>query len=300
MVDSIINCKNPLEAQVVLLAANYDVTSSFGKGADKGPAAIKSCLDGQIEFYERGTRTSPTLERKIAYNDLGDLNNLSPEEMVDVVGKKFFEHYRRDKFVVTVGGEHSVSNGPFRYLAKKHNPEDVTLFQIDAHLDMRDTDADYNDKPWGKYAHSCVMRRGAELGFRTVQVGIRASSKDEYEFAERLGSMVFRWGRGFNGRQIAIPDIDTIVNSIETARVYVTIDVDGFDPSHMPETGTPVQGGIEWWYGQELLRKVFEEKNVIATDVVEVAPKFDPSLTAYGAAQLIYNMIAWKFAKERK
>jgi len=291
MVDSIINCKNPLEAQVVLLAANYDKTSSFGKGANKGPVAIRTCLDRQIEFWERTTRTSPTERLKIAYHNMSDLNHLRPEEMVNAVESVFEKLYERGVFVLTVGGEHSVSNGPFRYLAKKHNPEDVTLFQIDAHLDMRDTDADYNDKPWGKYAHSCVMRRGAELGFRTVQVGIRASSKDEYSFAERFGSRVFRWGRD-------VPSIDDIAGSIQTRDVYVTIDVDGFDPAHMPETGTPVQGGIEWWYGQELLRRVFEEKKVIAADVVEVAPKQKPSLTAYGAAQLIYNMIAWKFAKK--
>ena len=293
MVDSIINCNNHLEAGVVLLAANYDRTSSFGKGADKGPEVIKACLDRQIEFYERMTRTSPAESLKIAYDDLGNINRLFPEKMVDMVGKKFLEHYRRNRFVITIGGEHSVSNGPFIALAGRRDLKDITLFQIDAHLDMRDTDADYNNNSWGKYAHSCVMRRGAELGFKTVQVGIRAASKDEYDFAERHGSFVFKWGRN-------VPSIDDIVNAIQTKDVYVTIDVDGFDPSHMPETGTPVQGGIEWWYGVDLLRKVFEEKNVIAADVVEVAPKQEVSLTAYGAAQLVYNMIAWKYAKELK
>jgi len=293
MVDSIVNCESPSEADVVLLAANYDKTSSFGKGADKGPKIVKDCLDTQIEFYERFTKSNPVADgSKISYYDMGDLNSMEPETMVNMLERRFGLFYDEGKFMITLGGEHSVSNGPFKHTASKQNAKDITIFQIDAHLDMRDTDADYRDKPFGKYAHSCVMRRGAELGFKTVQVGIRASSKDEYEFAEKHGSKVFQWGKGY------IPSIDVIVNSIETEKVYVTVDVDGFDPSHMPETGTPVQGGIEWWYGQELLRKIFKEKDVIAADIVEVAPKFDPSLTAYGAAQIVYNMIAWKFHKK--
>lgn len=289
VVESIINCADPLEAKVMLLGANYDKTSSFGKGADKGPKAIKKCLDEQIEFDEKFTRSL-----KIAYHSLGDLNVFSPEKMIYIVARNFLYFYDKEKFIITIGGEHSVSNGPFKALALRENPGDITIFQIDAHLDMRDTDADYNDKPWGKYAHSCVMRRGAELGFKTTQVGIRASSKDEYAFAEKHGSKVFRWGRGH------IPSIDVVVNSIETEKVYVTIDVDGFDPSHMPATGTPVQGGIEWYYGLDLLKKVFKEKDVVATDIVEVAPRPHDHLTEYGAAQIVYNMITWKFGNEKK
>ena len=291
MIESIINCENPFEADVVLLAANYDKTSSFGKGADKGPVAVKDCLDGQIEI------TNPEL--KISYYDPGDLNSMEPEIMVSMLERRFGLFYDEGKFMITLGGEHSVSNGPFKHLASKQDAKDITIFQIDAHLDMRDTDADYRDKPFGKYAHSCVMRRGAELGFKTVQVGMRrAYSKEEYEFARQHGSKVFEWGKGFTGRQIVVPSIDNIVNAIETDQVYVTIDVDGFDPVHMPETGTPVQGGLEWWYGVNLLRKVFEQKKIVAADIVEIAPKLDPSLTAYGAAQLIYWMVGWKFNKK--
>ncbi|MBI2084792.1 MAG: agmatinase, partial [Candidatus Aenigmarchaeota archaeon] len=263
----ITNCDDPSEADVVILGANYDRTSSFGKGADKGPSETISVLNRQIEFFEKYTETYPGDNLKISYVDMGNLNSMMPEDMVDYVTKNFDSHLSKGKFVTMLGGEHSLSNAPFLALSKMHNPKDVTIFQIDAHLDMRDTDEDYNDKPWGKYAHSAVMRRGAELGFPTVQVGIRAYAKEEMDFARKHGSKVFEWG---NGKDSSLKDI---IASIPTGKVYVTIDIDGIDPSHMPGTGTPVQGGLDWHFTMNLLQQVFQKKDVVGFDIVEIAPK---------------------------
>jgi agmatinase len=292
MVEYIINCSDASKADVVLLSANYDKTSSFGKGADKGPKAIISCLDRQIELYERITGTEPCRKYKIAHCDLGDLNKLSPEKMIRKVANKFEQHYTTGKFVVVLGGEHSVSNGPFRVLAL-NRPSDITVFQIDAHADMRNDDSDYAERPHGKYAHSCVMRRACESGLKTVQVGIRAYSKDEYDYMKDKKLKVFEWGIG------KPPSIGSIIKAVDTSKVYLTIDVDGIDPSHMPATGTPVQGGLEWSYTLGLLHELFKAKNVIASDIVEVAPRQGDTLTEYGAAQLCYNIIAHKMTNQK-
>ena len=290
MPDSIINYDNPKDADVILIGANYDVTSSFGKGANKGPAAIVGCLNRQIEFYERFTGTMPADQLKIAYHDLGDLNALSPEAMVERVRSAYEEYFGAGKFIILLGGEHSVSNGPWQAMAHREEASDVTILQIDAHFDLRDTDADYHDEPHGKYAHACVMRRAVELGYNTAHVGIRAYSKDELAFAKSKGLIVFEWGPG------ETPAPEEIVAAIKTDKVYLTIDVDGIDPMHMPATGTPVQGGLEWYYTWQLFQELFQKKNVIGADIVEVAPRTADNLTEYGAAQICYSLIAYKLA----
>jgi agmatinase len=289
----IVNCDDPERADVVLVGANYDRTSSFGKGANRGPAAIVQCLNTQIEFLERATGTSPADELSIAYVDLGDLNELAPEAMVERVRDAYLGPYAAGKFTVVLGGEHSVANGPFQAVAARQRPEDVTIVYLDAHLDMRDTDADYNDQPFGKYAHSCVLHRGVELGFRAVHVGARAFSEYERDFARQHGVPVFEWGVG------PVPSVEEVLGAVATEQVYVSIDVDGFDPAHMPATGTPVAGGIEWHYGLRLLRELCAAKTVLGADVVEVAPRPGERLTEYGAAQLVYSLIAYRQAARR-
>lgn len=141
------------------------------------------------------------------------------------------------------------------------------------------------------------MRRASEFGFPILAVGVRAYSKDELDFALAHSKQitVVEWGRVELGR-LGIAPRD-IVAKIQTDDVYLTVDVDGFDPAHMPATGTPVQGGIEWYFGLELIREIFARKRVIGVDVVEVAPRPGDTLTEYGAAQIVYDMIAAKLAK---
>lgn len=287
MAEGMVNCDDASEADVVLMSAQYDVTSSFGKGADKGPQAILKCLNEQIESFERMTRTEPSESLKIAYHDLGELNALPPEEMVKRVAEEYEKLFSAGKFVILLGGEHSVSNGSFQAIARAGNPQDVTILQIDAHLDLREDDTDYNPTPFGRYAHSAVMRRAFELGFRIVPVGVRTYSREEYDFAKKNNIKAFEWGA-------ATPSITSILEAIPTQKVYITIDVDGIDPSHLPATGTPVQGGLSWWFALKLLERVLKEKEVIAADIVEVAPRPNDQLTEYGAAQLCYNIIAGK------
>jgi N1-aminopropylagmatine ureohydrolase len=289
MVASIINWSEPDSADAVLISVPYGHGASFGAGASRGPAAIIACLDRQIELLERHTGTEPALDYKIAHQLLAEVEALPPEVMVEQVAAAVARAAPR--FTVLLGGTHAVSIGAFRAHAARGRVDDVTIVQLDAHLDMRDDDADYNDRDPSRFAHSCVMRRGRELGFRTCSVGIRAYAREEHRFAVAEGLPVFEWGLD------AEPAIETILAAVATERIYLTIDVDGFDPAVAPATGTPVPGGLSWAYGTRLLRALCSAKEVIGADVVEVAPVPGSGLTEYAAAQLCYDILCYTLLK---
>lgn len=290
-IQTVINTKKVEEADVVIVSAPYEKTASSRKGTVNGPKAIIEILDNKIEFFDRKFKCEPKEYVKTASHNLGNLSWLSPEKALVKITNACDTLIQDNKFVFLLGGEHSVSLGLFQALAKKYDPKDTTIIQIDAHCDLRDTDSDYSTHP-SKLAHSCVLHRGNELGYNLVQVGIRTYSIDEYNYFSdpKNNITVFEWG---NGKKI--PTIEEILQSVKTKNIYITIDVDGFDPSFMPGTGTPVQGGLEWWYGIELIEKLITEKNLIGADIVEVSPMKDSVLTEYGAAQLLYTMLAHKF-----
>ncbi len=283
-----INCKDPAKATIVVLCAPYEKTASYLKGTSKAPKAIMSSLTSQIENWDRFTNSLPSPNRKVALKELSGLNRLSPSAMVSRVKKEYSQCIDNGPFVFMLGGEHSVSTGAFQAIASKTDPTKITICQIDAHLDLRNDDTDYSEAPHGQYAHSTVMRRARELGFQVVNVGARAFSKEEREFALENGVRVFEWGIG------SVPSPADIVESIKTRDVYITIDADGLDPAHLPATGTPVQGGLEWYYTISLLKVLFLKKNVIGADIVEVAPRPHDVVTEYGAAQLCYTMLAMR------
>lgn len=294
MIDSIINCDNPKEADAIVVSVGYDRTASHGKGAINGASAIIKGLKEDVEFLDRYSKTEPGYSFNIHNHDLGNLNALLPEEMVARVKDAFLKLYVPSRFQMLLGGEHSVSIGALQAIAERHNPKDITILQIDAHPDLRDDDSNSNpdqSRPT-KFAHACVMRRAHELGFKIVQVGIRSYSMDEYLYLQKHRDIkTFEWGLG------KTPSVSKIIKSIKTDKVYLDIDVDGFDPAHMPATGTPVQGGLEWYYGLDLIRKTIEKKDVIAADILEVSPRPNDVLTEYGAAQLCYNIISQRLLK---
>lgn len=286
------------KADVLLLGIEYDRTSSFGKGADKGPEAIMDCFDTQLELYERHTKWSPAKELKISSTILPGLRNKKPEEMVKEVSSEFSKIFKEHKFTVGLGGDHSVSIGFLDALSRIYpknqaTKNQTTILQIDAHLDLRDDDSDYSPDP-SRLAHSCVMKRALDMGFKIVPVGIRAYADFEMETAKRNGIKFFEWPREEDKKLIK-----AILNSIKTKDVYITLDADGIDPSHMPATGTPVQGGLSWRFAFELLKEVFHKKNVVGADIVEVAPRENDKLTEFGAAQIAYYMIGLKFKGKR-
>ena len=296
MVDSIISSNKIDNADVVVISASYEKTASSRKGTINGPKAVMHMLDSKLELFDRNYKIQVCDAIKIAHKDLGKISNLSPDKSLEKITNECTKILNKNVFVFLLGGEHSVSLGLFKALSKKINPKDTTIVQIDAHCDLRNTDADYNDDPTN-LAHSCVLRRAHELGYNLVQVGIRTYSTYEYDYFTKNKNTikVYEWS---NNKKI--PSVDEIIKSIKTKNVYLTIDVDGFDPAHMPGTGTPVQGGLEWWYGVELIEKLILKKNLVGADIVEVSPMKDSVLTEYGAAQLCYSIIANKFRNKLK
>ncbi len=294
MANSIINTRKIEDADVVLVSAAYEKTASSHKGTINGPKKVIECLNSQIEFFDRKFKVEVTDFVKIAHQNLGNLQKLTPEKTLQKIRTSCENLVQKNKFVFILGGEHSVSIGLFQALALKYNPKDVTILQIDAHCDLRKDDSDYSKKP-SQLAHSTVMRHASKLGYPIVQVGIRTYSKEEYDYFSnpKNNVKVFEWNID------RIP-VEKILESIKTKYLYITIDVDGFDPAYMPGTGTPVQGGLNWYYGVDLIEKAINKSYLIGADIVEVSPMRDSVLTEYGAAQLAYTIIANKFRDKLK
>ncbi|MDP2789318.1 MAG: agmatinase [bacterium] len=291
MIDQVINTKDPKKADVVILSAPYEGGVSFMGGTAKAPKKILDCLNNNLELFSIKFLCEPAKKIKTAHLEIAGLRKLSPEKAWKKISTEYKKVLDNKKFPILLGGEHTVSLGALDALSKTETPNTVTILHIDAHQDLRDNNSDYSNKV-SKYAHSCAMRRVHELGYPLVQVGIRTFSKYEYEYSKKNKKTikVFPWIRGIDK-----PKVAEIIKSIKTKKVYLSLDVDGIDPSFMPGTGTPVQGGLKWNYTLNLIDKLFETKNVIAADIVEVSPMRDSVLTEFGAAQICYNMIAEKF-----
>lgn len=304
MVDSIISAKNENEADVVILSAPYEKTTSSRGGTRLGPKSIMKMMDTKLELFDRKYKKVVRDFVKIHHKDIKGMRFLSPQKSVDKIATESEKILNDNKFVFLLGGEHSVSHGLLKAVSKKYDPKDVTILQIDAHCDLRDDSSDYDERP-SNFAHSCVLRRVSELGFPLVQIGIRTYFKGEYEYFSdpKNNVTVFEWGASTLtsspdsalGAIWKVPEIEDIIDSIKTKYIYITIDVDGFDPSVMPGTGTPVPGGLSWEYGVELLERAIKKAELVSADIVEVSPQKDSVITEYSAAQLVYSIIAHKF-----
>lgn len=292
MIDTIVNTKNTKDADVILVSAPYEHSVSFMGGTAKAPKKIVHCLNNNLELFDVELRCEPAKKIMTSHQEISKLEKLTPEKAIKKISLKYQKFFNQKQLIIMLGGEHTVSLGALEAISKKENPKDITILQIDAHQDLRNDSCDYDEK-CEKFAHSCVMRRIHELGFPIVQVGIRTYSKYEYEYWQKNKKTitVFEWGK----KEIPIRQI---LESIKTKKIYITVDVDGFDPTYMPGTGTPVQGGLQWYYGLDLIEKAIDQKELVGADVVEVSPQHDSVLTEFGAALICYRMIAHKFKKK--
>lgn len=263
-------------ARVVVIPVPYDRTSTWIKGADKGPATIIEA-SAHMELYD--IETDSEIYKKGIFTAEPVAGQQSAEDMVEMVAEQVQQHLQNDKFVVVLGGEHSVSIGSVS--AHVANNTDITVLQLDAHSDLRD------EYEGSKYNHACVMARIVEL-CPIVQVGIRSMDLSEKKTLD-------------TNRVIFASEISTNKTWIEkvlsklSQNVYVTIDLDVFDPSIMSSTGTPEPGGLLWHDVLGLLRTVFESRNVVGFDVVELCPDQRNKAPDFLAAKLIYKLLSYKF-----
>jgi agmatinase len=264
----------------VVIPVPYDGTSTWIKGADKGSSAIIEAsanmelydIETDFEAYKEGIFTDEVLAERS-----------SPENMVAAVKKRVTNHLENNKFTVVIGGEHTVSIGAIHAHAKHIN--DLCVLQLDAHADLRE---EYEGSP---YNHACVMARAREL-CPIVQVGIRSMDVSEKKTMDE-------------GRVFFASDIHNTnkwaerVISVLSDNVYVTVDLDVFDPSIMPSTGTPEPGGLLWYDVLALLKGVIKEKNLVGFDVVELCPSKDNKAPDFLAAKLIYKILSYKYHLKR-
>ena len=271
-------------AQVVVWPVSYEGTVSYGTGTGAGAMAIVDA-SRNMELYEEDTDAEVY---KIGIHTLEEFQPRStPDEMMDALYAKTKELIDSGKFLCMLGGEHSVSAPVIRAHAEKYH--DISVLQIDAHADLRDT---YDGTP---HSHASIMARVVkDMRIPSVQVGIRSISADEARSLDgSLPTKIF-WARDIVGRT---DWIDRAVNSL-TDNVYLTIDIDGLDPSLVPTTGTPEPGGLGWYETLKLIRKVAEKKRIVGMDLVEFSKTADSDAPAFLCAKLVYKTLAYAFKAE--
>jgi len=266
------------ESKIIVVPVPYDETSTWMKGADKGPDAILSA-SVNLEFYDietesevhlHGIHTIPAITEK-----------RSPDLLVESVKKKVSKLIDEDKFPVVLGGNHTVSIGSIYALAEKYG--DLTVLQLDAHSDCR------QEYEGSIYNHASVMARASEVS-SIVQVGIRSMAAEELPYIDK--SRIFFSHELYYDKDLYGEAIDKLSDN-----VYITIDLDVFDPSIMPSTGTPEPGGPNYFELMHFLKRVALAKNVVGFDIVELCPSPTNKAPDFLAAKVVYQLLSYVFSR---
>jgi len=263
-------------SSIVIIPVPYDETSSWIKGSKKGPYAILEASN-YLEYYDIETKSEVYLQG--IYTTEPVLNSQTPDQMVNSVYEEVVKYLKQDKFVVLIGGNHSISIGAIKSFANYFN--NLTILQLDAHSDLR------NEYMGSKYNHACVMARALEY-CNIVQVGIRSMDKEELKL---VNSEKIFYAHEYNSEKNEL-----IINQL-TENVYITIDLDVFDPSVVPSTGTPEPGGFFWNDVNNLLKSISKNSNIVGFDIVELCPNEIFKASDFLAAKLLYRLLSEIFAK---
>ncbi|MFC7356494.1 agmatinase [Jejudonia soesokkakensis] len=264
-------------SKIVLIPVPYDGTSTFQKGADKGPEAFLHASEN-MELYDIETETE--VYKQGIHLCEAITENSSPEAMVAAVHAKTKDLILRNKFVTLFGGEHSISIGSIR--AFNECFDDLTVLHIDAHADLR------KEYEGTKCNHACAVYEASQ-NTNLIQVGIRSM-----DIAE---TSVMDTDKTWFAHDMATDEywMDNVIEALGE-NVFITFDLDALDPSIMPSTGTPEPGGLFWYETLDFLKQVFEEKNVVGFDIVELMPREEDKSSDFLAAKLYYKMLSYKFA----
>jgi len=266
-------------SKIVLITVPYDGTSTWQKGADKGPEAFLNASEN-MELYDIETETEVYQQGVFLADAVSEKS--SPEAMVEAVHAATKKYIKKNKFVTIFGGEHSVSIGTIRAFNEMY--PDLTVLHIDAHADLR---KEYEGSACN---HACAVYEASQTT-NLIQVGIR--SMDVIE------KTVMNQDKTYFAHEMALDDawIDSAIEQM-TDNVFITFDLDALDPSIMPSTGTPEPGGLFWYETLDFLKQVFTEKNVVGFDIVELCPNDLDKSSDFLAAKLYYKMLSYKFQAE--
>lgn len=264
------------ESKIIIVPVPYDATSTYIKGADRGPAAILEASPA-LEFYDIETASEA---HKHGIHTLAPvLSGDDPEEVTEAVCRTLSRIFSENRFPVVIGGNHTVSIGAFRAVSESFT--DLTILQLDAHSDLRPV---YEGSHLN---HACAAARAREYA-PLVQVGIRSMAAEELPFVDR--KRIFYAHELYSDKTL----YDKALKQL-SGNVYITVDLDVFDPSVMPSTGTPEPGGPDYRELMFFLREVFRKRNVIGFDVVELCPSDTNKAPDFMAAKVIYQMLSYKF-----
>jgi agmatinase len=269
---------NYTESKIVIVPVPYDETSTWMKGADKGPDAI---LDASVnlEFYDVETSSEAHLKGINTIEPV--LEKTTPGKLVNAVYERISSLLSDMKFPVIIGGNHTVSIGAIKAFSEYF--DNLSILQLDAHADLR------QEYEGSEFNHACAMARAREFS-PIVQVGIRSMSAGELPYAD--SDRIFFSHELYYDKKLYEKAIDKLSDN-----VYITIDLDVFDPSIMPSTGTPEPGGPDYFEILHFLRDVIDKRNVVGFDVVELCPSQTNKSPDFIAAKIIYQLLSYRFAK---
>jgi agmatinase len=265
-----------INAEILLQSIPYDGTSTWGKGADKAFNAFLEAsenmelydIETNSEVYTKGVHILPELK-----------NEKSPEEQYKQVYKLTKKLLETGKYLTFLGGEHSISIGIIQAFNERY--DDLTVLQLDAHTDLRER------YMGSRYNHACAMH-SASINTNLIQVGIRSMDKCELEYLNPHKCIFAHDIQGNNSW------IESSIKEMSD-NVYLTVDLDVFDPGIMPSTGTPEPGGLDWYTVINYLKKVFKLKNVVGFDIVEFAPIKNNKAPDFLVAKLYYKLLSYKY-----
>ena len=269
------------ESEAILLPLPFERTTSYGHGTRNGPRELL-LASAQVELWDEEVGADVHGHGMFTLPEVDLTAETTMESAMTAIGRIAADLLSREKFLITLGGEHSITSPIVAAAAARHRG--LTVLHIDAHADLRDS---YLSQ---RHSHACAMRRTLDAA-PLVQVAIRNISEEEVRALPSLRTRIlYDW----NMRD----DPDWIARAVDALGdpVYITIDLDGLDPGTMPAVGTPEPGGLSWRELTSLLRRTFERRRVVACDVVELCPI--PGLVApnFIAARLVYKLLTYKFA----
>lgn len=265
-------------SKVVILPVPFDLTTTYQHGTEKGPAALIEA-SRNLELYDIETDSSVY---RVGIHTAEGVAAASSKEMHKSLYQRTADYLAQGKFVVSLGGEHSISYSPIKAHAERY--PGLTVLQIDAHADLQEA---YEGDPW---SHASVMARVREIPqvSSITAVGIRSMSEEEARVSDKKKTI---YGHELDPSNAWI---ERVVNQLGE-QVYITFDLDGFDSSLMPSTGTPEPGGLGWNQAMALLKRVAEKKTIVGFDVVELCPSSSTIAPDFLAAKLVYKILSYHY-----
>ncbi len=270
-------------SEIAVISVPFEKTVSYGKGTKNGPKEILNASH-YVEFYDEELDRELIFEKGIATLAPVSFKDMSLKKSMELIYSSVKEVLNDGKFPVVLGGEHSISAPVVKAILEKF--ENISILQFDAHSDLRES---YEGSI---FSHASVMARVAEMNKNIVQVGIRAQCKEEAKFIKENKINTF-YARDIRSGKIKDLNKEVLKNLKEN--VYITFDVDGFDPSFMPATGTPEPGGLFWDETMNLLKLIGKERNIVGFDVVELAPDEKSESSNFVAAKLVYKILNYAY-----